>query len=280
MSRKSPTIRAIWLGEAMRRIRDESGLTAKEAGAHVERDGSSITRMEAGEMPVAEDVLQRFMDMCGVTDPHERADLESIRRDAAQTGWWDGYRGDVVPTLLDRSWVESKAISIRAFDMAHLPGLLQTPEYAKGVMRAFNPDAPDLDIQRWLEVRITRQNIIIRHHPTPFQCIIDEQLLRREVGDTETMAGQLDYLVEASGRKNIDIRVLPSSKFFGTMGSFAVMELATPYPVVGFVASPAGDACIEGESVTQLTQTYDRFLEACLSQTASRKFIETERNKL
>lgn len=280
MSRKSPTIRAIWLGEAMRRIRDEAGLTSKEAGAHVERDGSSITRIEGGEMPVSEDLLQRFMDMCGVTDPHERADLEAIRRDAAQTGWWDGYRGDVVPTLLDRTWVESKASSIHTFDMAYLPGLLQTPEYAEGVMRAVNPDVSDLDIRRWLEVRITRQNIIIKHHPTPFQCIIDEQLLRREVGDTETMSTQLDYLLEVSERKNIDIRILSASKCFGTSGSFEVMKLVSPYPVVGYVASPAGDICIEGETVGKLTRTYDRLLEACLSQTASRKLIETERNQL
>ncbi|HZE38047.1 MAG TPA: helix-turn-helix transcriptional regulator [Stackebrandtia sp.] len=280
MPRKQPTIRAIWLGEALRQIRDEAGLIAKDAGAHLGRDASSITRMEAGEIPVGEDLLQRFMEMCGVADPHRRADLETIRNDAAQTGWWDGYRGDVLPHLMDRAWMESKALHIKAFDITNLPGLLQTPEYAEAVMRTVNSSVSDAEIERWLEVRMTRQHILTRHHPANLSCIIDECLLNRMAGGNTTMRNQLDYILEVSYRPNIDIRILSGKKYLGTPGSFSIFELANPYPLVGYASTPVGDLCVEREKVDQLVHAYDRLSEVSLGVDTSRKKLKSERDKL
>ena len=277
---KRSTIRAIWLGEALRQLRDEARLTAREAGAHLGRDASSITRMEYGEIPVSAEILDSFMDMCGISDPYRRTDLQMIRRDAAQPGWWDGYRSDVAPSLMDRAWVESKAKQVRAFDMAHMPGLLQTPEYAEAVMRAVDVRATDEEISRWLEVRMTRQHVLSKHQPTQLRCVVDQSLLTRITGGPSVMKGQLDHLATMGKRQNIVVRVLPSGEYVGATGSFEVFTLADPYPVIGHVATPVGDVCVEGDSVGELSNAYDRLWRACLSRKASDALIRNERSKL
>lgn len=278
--KKEPTIRVIWLGQALRDIRDTAGLKQKDAGAHLGRDGSSITRMESGEIPVSEEILDKWMEMCGITDPHKRADLETIRRDAAQSGWWDGYGGDVAPDLMDRAWMESKATNINAFDITYLPGLLQTPEYAEAVMRKADPDTPDAEIARWMEVRMTRQHILTRYHPTPFHCVIDECLLTRQAGGPEIMRAQLNHLIDTSKRDHIEIRILPGGAYQGNSGSFEVFDLEPPYPHVGHVATPVGDLCVEGTKVDKLVRAYDRLKNASLNPKASRALIIAERDKL
>lgn len=279
--KKKPKIRAIWLGKALAEIRTDADLTAKEVAAYVQRDASMISRMEDGLVPVSEEVLNGYMEMCGITDPHKRADLATIRRDAAQSGWWDGYKGDVVNTLMDRAWIESKATLIRAFDITYFPGLLQTPEYAEAIMRAGNPSPPsDVEIERWREVRMTRQHIVTKHQPARLHCIIDAQLLGRVAGDAAVMKAQLDYLAAASERPNIEIRILPSDKCFGISGPFEVFELVEPYPEVAYVATPAGDICVEADPVDYLARAYDRLRDASLNPAASKELIIAERDKL
>ena len=277
---KKPRIRAIGLGKRLQEIRSRAGVAGKDVAAHVYRDPSSISRIEDGLIPVSEPILEGYMEMCGVTDPHERADLMTIRRDAAQAGWWDGYKSDVASSLMDRAWIESKAESIRAVDVTYLPGLLQTPAYAKAVMQTIDHGFPESDVARWLELRMTRQHVITRHQPVQFQGVIDAYLFRRVAGSSEVMREQLDYLIQASTRPNVELRVLPGGAFHGVAGAFEIFDLQDPYPEVAYVATPAGDLCVEGDDVERLTQRYDRLLNVALDVTASRELIIAERDKL
>lgn len=277
---KRPKIRAVWLGQALKEIREAKKLTAKYVGAHVGKDASTISRIESGEQPISEEVLESFLDICEMHDSHRRSDLRIIRRDAAQGGWWDGYRKDVAPSLMDRAWMESKAITIRAFDITYIPGLLQLPEFAGSLMRAGLPSTPNHEIQRWVDMRMQRQHIITKHRPVKFHSIIDEQLLRRRVGTTETMREQLDYLVEASQRPNVEIRLLPADRCIGVAGSFVLFDLIDPYPAVASVATPAGDLVVEGDDLEGPTQAYDRLLQDSLEPEVSRQRIIAERDQL
>lgn len=281
MARKKPNMRAVWLGQSLREIRNSAGLTSKEAGRYLYRDGTSITRMEMGEIPLSVEMLDLFMDMCSITDPHKRADLQTIRRDVGQAGWWDGYRGDaVVSTLMDRAWIESKATWIRTFDFVALPGLLQTPEYAEALMRARQPGATDEQMRRWVDLRMTRQHVLSRHKRLRFSAIIEGNLLRGLLGHPETMKSQLDYLLEVWDRPDIDIRVLPAGSCTGLGGSFELIELADPYPEVAYLGTSAGELCVEGHEVESLSEAYDRLLDASLDSKASKRLITAERDKL
>ncbi|GLZ80525.1 transcriptional regulator [Actinorhabdospora filicis] len=277
---KQPRIRAIWLGRALQELRIEAGVVAKDVATHIYRDQGTVSRIEDGQIPVTEAILNGYFEICGVTDPHRRADLTVICRDAAQSGWWDGYKSDVAGILMDRTWLESKAISISNLDVNQVPGLLQTAEYAELLMRSVEPWRGDADVARFVELRMTRQHVLSRYKPVEFQTIIEQAVLTRSVGGVAVMREQLDRLLVESERSNIEIRVLPSDKYVGITGSFEVFELAAPYPEIAYIGTPSGDICVEGEAVDRLAGAYDRLLDASLDAEASRALIMAERDKL
>lgn len=278
--RRKPTIRAIWLGQELRKIRDEAGFTSKEVGAHIGREASSIIRIEAGEMPVPTEKLDAWLEMCGITDPHRRADFFTIRKDVAQTGWWEGYRGDVAAQLMDRAWMESKALTIRTVELTYIPGLLQTPAYAAALARSWHPDAPEALIETWIDMRMTRQQVLHKHEPLTFHAIIAEHLFRADAGGAGVMRAQFNHLLGASERSNVEIRVLPESVATGLGGSFEVFDLVDPYPEVAYSPIPTGEILLEDEPVELLSRAYDRILDAALDPAASRELIIAERDNL
>ena len=274
------SIRAVWLGQELRKLRESKKISMREAAGYLGKVQPSLSRMETGQYPVREDEVIAYLDICGVKDPHKRTDLLTMCRGVGQRGWWDGYDGDVAGTLMDRLWIEARATEIKGCDLTYVPGLLQTPEYTTELIRVVNPKPSDHALTRWVEVRMTRQHILTRHHPTLFHCLIDEPVIRRLPGNAEVRRGQLDYLAEVGLRQNIEIRIIPDSVCHGVNGPFEVMTLAAPYPRVGYVATSAGDICVEGEAVEQLSRSYDRLLRVSLEPEASRELIISERNKL
>ena len=275
-----PTIRSVWLGQELRALREEAGYSLRGIGADIGVNQSIVSKLEAGKTPPSARFVDDYIRVCGVHDRRRIADLHTICRDVNQKGWWDGYDMDVAPGLMDRIWVESKAQQIEAFEPNVVPGLLQTPKYASALMRIGQPHIDDPEIERWCEVRMTRQHIVLRQEPISFRCLLDAQLFAREVGDVSVRRGQLDHLIEVGQRPHIDIRVIPAETCTGVNGPFEVFELADPYPKVGYVATPVGDICVEGKAVDDLARTYDRLLKASLSTEASRELIIAERNKL
>jgi len=277
MTRREPRIRTVWLGRAIQQMRMDADLTAKDIAAYIGRDQSTVSRMEDGKVPVGEQILEGYLEACGVVDPHRQADIRRIRRDATNSGWWEGYEGDVAGVLMDHTWVESKAATASTFDLAYIPGLLQTPEYARGVMAAIDPSE---DLERWLELRMTRQHVLSKHHPMKLKAIIDQSVIQRQVSSPEVMRLQLGHLLEMTQLANVDIRVLPMDRYHGTSGSFEVFTLTNPYPRIGYIAGPAGDVCVEGHAVEQLSLQFERLSAASLNPDHSRDLITDERNAL
>ena len=277
---RHPTMRAAWLGQELRRLRESRRVTAKEAGQYLGKAQSSISRLEAGLYPARADDVISYLDLCAVEDPRRRSELTAMCHEVNQRGWWDGYEGDVASLLMDRMWVEDRAQSIKSCDVTYIPGLLQTPEYAKAMFQTANPSVDLMELDRWLSFRSTRQHIITRHNPLRLICLIDEPLLSRSTGDTTVMRGQLEHLELVSRAPNVEIRILPEDRHHGVNSPFELMELAEPYPQIGYVTTAAGDMCVEGDRVDYLAETYDRLLGMALSPEHSRKLITAQRNRL
>lgn len=280
--KRRPTIRAVWLGQELLKLRNEAGHSVRQMASILRTHPPTISKMENGIFPAGREDVENYLRVCGVQDEKRRHDLFTICRDAAQTGWWDGYRNDVAGVLMDSIWLESKATAIRMYTPMVIPGLLQTPAYAQAVMRKVDSDSTEEEITRWLEVRMTRQLIVTRHDPIRLQVILDETVLRRAAAEHEVAIKQLDYLAEAATRSHIEIRVLPfgSGVHASPGGGFEIHTLEDPYPEVGLVPTPGGDLCVEGDQVDQLERAYDRLLDVTLDTAASREFIIAERDKL
>ncbi|ADD44061.1 helix-turn-helix domain-containing protein [Stackebrandtia nassauensis] len=280
-SGRKPTIRAVWLGQELRKMRDEAGLTVRAMGSLVHLNQANVSKLENGIYPASVQHVEAYLRICGIDDPKRRSDVFKICDDVLRKGWWDGFAGELASELMDRIWLESKAVHIDAFEPILVPGLLQTSAYARAVMAADQPDASSERLERWHDVRTTRQLIITKHEPITLRAIIDQSVIRRAISDSEAGLPQLRFLAEVSERPNIELRVLPDSAGFhaGMNGSFEVLSLADPYPEAGLLTTPSGEVCVEGDAIHHLKQKYELLLQSSLDPEPSRKLIKSEVDK-
>ncbi|MCA2213174.1 helix-turn-helix domain-containing protein [Wangella sp. NEAU-J3] len=196
------------LGARLRRLRQVAGVTREAAGWEIRGSESKISRMELGQVPVkARDIT----DLCALygVHPEERAALLDLAQRASIPGWWHRY-GDIVPPWFQSYLgLEEAASQIRACESHFVPGLLQTPEYARAVIRLGHSNTLTGDVDRRLDLRRDRQQVLRRADPPMFWVIIDEAVLRQRVGGPDVMRAQLECLIEAAQLPHVRIQVLP-----------------------------------------------------------------------
>ena len=270
-NKQGPTLRAQWLGQQLKELRERAGFTLRQTADFLERDPSTISRIESAEYPIRRADLMALLDFYPVSDRQSRDALLALREDIWRKGWWDGYADDVDQRLIDYVWLESRAQTIHAFDNTFLPGLLQTGDYAREVIASADFDARTDQIDRWVELRMARQSILDGQCPPCLTSIIDEGVLRRIVGGPETAQAQLRHLVERAGQPNIEIRVLPfqSGAHTSPIGTFKILVLPEPYPDVAYAETLTGAVYVEAPHVERLAQAYARLRNAALDPVAS-----------
>lgn len=269
------TLRAQWLGQQLREMRESRKLTLKAVGDFIKRDPSTVSRIESGMLPARVPEVLAYLDICGIDDRQRRDDLKTMSEDAWQKGWWDGFTANVASSLIDWIWLESRATEIYSFQVSVLPGLLQTREYAEALIRAAHPDASEEQIARFVDLRMNRQQRLDGAEPVRLRTIVDEGVLRRLVGGPEVMRAQLAHLREATRRRHVEVLVLPSEvgAHPSPDGAFDVFRMRPPYPVAGFISTPAGNLVVEGDKAETLLQTYDRLRDVALREKATIAFL-------
>lgn len=275
MAEHAVTLRAQWIGQQLREMREQARLTLKDAGEYINRNASTVSRLESGIIPPRVPEVLAYLDMCGIDDAHRRADLKTMAQDVWQKGWWEGFAADVAGTLIDWVWLESRTAEIYSFEIAVLPGLLQTREYAEALIRAAHDTATDEQITRFVELRIARQRRLDGEDPVRLSAIIDEGALRRLVGGPDVMRAQIDHLRKATALSNIEIMILPAKvgAHASLNGSFDAFRMRRPYPYTGCIATPAGALVVEGEKARKLVATYDRLRGAALRGSDVQRFL-------
>jgi len=279
MRSKGGTLRAKWLGRLLRDLRESAGLTLRDAGDHVVRDPSAISRMETGSVPPRMADVRELVSLYGVDDKELRAGMEALTRDIWGKHWWDSYAPHVNVRVLDLAWLEARAEKVRDFSPMVLPELLQTREYAEALMWTVNPDVSDKQIAQWLEFRMKRQDMLERLH---CDVILDEAVLHRLYGGPTMMRQQLSQLLDLSERPNITVRVLPfsSSPLAGPESAFSLFTMPTPFPVVAHVPTEAGIMYVEMPKADRMETTYACLERQALDVEESRVFLKTRLEQL
>jgi transcriptional regulator with XRE-family HTH domain len=269
------TLRAQWIGQQLREMREQARLTLKEVGDYLSRNPSTVSRMESGIIPPRVPEVLAYLDLCGVDDPRRRADLKTMAQDAWQKGWWDGFNANVAGSLIDWIWLESRATKICSFEVAVIPGLLQTRQYAEALIRPAHDSATDDQIARFVDVRMTRQRRLDESEPVHLSTVIDEGALRRLVGGAEVMRAQLAHLRDMAGWPNVEIMILPAKAgaHASPNGAFDAFRMRRPYPPTGCIATAAGSIVVEGEKADSLFQRYDWLRGAALRNGAVQRFL-------
>jgi transcriptional regulator with XRE-family HTH domain len=202
-----PTVARIRLGTRLRRLREEAEISREDAAAAIRSSASKISRLELGRTTIKTRDLADLLKLYGA-DEAERASLLALSQHGNVSGWWQDYGNSVPAWLKPYLGLEQAATLIRSYDPQLVPGLLQTPDYARTVF-SLPGRSPGQRAERQLAVRLRRQEILHRADPPHLWAVIDEATLRRPVGSAAVMREQIGHLLELTQLRHVNIQVLP-----------------------------------------------------------------------
>jgi transcriptional regulator with XRE-family HTH domain len=227
-----PAVRRRKLGAELRALRTSAGLTSGEAARLVGWHQSKVSRIETGTSGVKPADVRLLLDAYAVADRQLRELLMVLagsEDSGGRTHWWHAYRGVLPPTYRDFISLESQAGAMRTLETTVVPGLLQTPEYARAVTKAAVEGLPEDRLDTLVEVRLARQDVLRADPPLELSAVLDEAVLRREVGGPGVMARQLERLVEAARLPQVRLQVLPfaAGAHIGVTGPFVIFSFSS-----------------------------------------------------
>jgi transcriptional regulator with XRE-family HTH domain len=228
-SGSGPTVLRILLGSQLRMLREARGITREEAGYAIRASGSKISRIELGRVSFKERDVTDLLNLYGV-DEDEAATLVELAIQANSPGWWHKY-GDVLPDWFQvYVGLEEAASLIRLYEVQFVPGLLQTADYARAVVRLGQPGAAPEEIERRVSLRLGRQELLTKPGGPRLWAIVDEAALRRPIGGKEVMRAQLVQLIEATEEPQVTLQVMPfrTGGHAAEAGAFTIMRFPEP----------------------------------------------------
>ncbi|MER5254743.1 MULTISPECIES: helix-turn-helix transcriptional regulator [unclassified Streptomyces] len=226
--RSAPTVGQVVLGRRLQDLRERAGLKREEAARILRVAPATVRRMEMAEVALKIPYLQLLLKSYGVADDEADA-FVTLAEEANKPGWWQRFH-DILPGWFSMYVsLEGAASLIRSYEPHFVPGLLQTEEYARGVMRsgAIGQTRPE-DIERYVALRMERQSLLTREDAPRLWVVMDETALRRPVGGPDVMREQIDKLLEAVELPHVTLQVAPfaAGPHPGTYGPFVLFRFA------------------------------------------------------
>ncbi len=225
-----PTVQRIVLGAQLRRLRENREITTEQAAEAIRGSHSKISRMEHGRVGFKDRDVSDLLTLYGVMDPAERESLLSLAREAGNPGWWHDF-GDLLPHWFEPYIsLEAAASVIRNYEVQFVPGLLQSPAYAREVIQLGHPSITREELNRRVELRMGRKRLLSRTAPPRLWAALDEAVLRRPMGDTSVMREQIDHLLEMTDNPNVTLQIVPFNVggHSAAGGPFSILRFAEP----------------------------------------------------
>lgn len=281
MTGTSPTARQRELGTRMRGLRNEHNMTVEEVAEKLLCSATKISRLETGARRPS---LRDVRDLCELyeVDESTSAELMSLAREARAAGWWTQYNDLNLDPLIG---LEEAATNITCYTMNYIPGLLQTREYAQGIIETIAPKMDPQIVAQRVEARMRRQQVLEKDSPPGYQVLLDESVLRRGVGGPATMAAQIDKVLSAVTRGKVTVQIIPfdAGAYAAADGYFVLLEFAEGsdlWPVV-FIEGLAGNQYLDRKvDIARFRETIDYLRARALSSADSVKLMTKVRNIL
>lgn len=273
--RPTATVRQQRLGAELRKLRERAGLNSREAGQKLGVDPARISNIESGRFGVSAERVRAFA-LGYDCDDESYVDALAAMTTGRSRNWWDDYRELLPPVLLDLSEMEEHATALRTVQFTHLPGLFQTPDYARVVFQQNVPALSPPMVEHRLSHRIKRQGILYNDTPTLYTGIVHEAALRMQFGGPEIVRKQLAHIAEMSEREGVTILVLPfSAGIFPGAGQTVVIAHG-PHPQLDTVQldTEHGSEFLHAEAqLVKYRTIMGRMEDLALDPLASRDFI-------
>lgn len=225
---RGPTVRRMLLGAQLRRLRTQAGVSREDAADTIRASAWKIHRLENGQVSYKERDIIDLLRHYGVTDAVEIDTFLALAREANMPGWWTAY-SDLLPQWF-RAYVDLEAVAaqIRSYEALFVPGLLQTEEYMRALMRGTLRDTRPEEIERRVRLRLDRQRLLTRPDAPRLWAVVDEAALRRPVGGRQVLRAQIERLIEATTLPRVSLQVLPFSAGAhpAMVGAFSILRFA------------------------------------------------------
>ncbi|MET9953421.1 helix-turn-helix transcriptional regulator [Streptomyces sp. NPDC006339] len=256
-------------GAKLRKLRAAAGLTQRQLGAKVPIAHSRIAQFELGKEIPPEDVDAKLDKFLGA--------------DGDLTDLWGHIQRTPFPDWAGRFMeYESKAVAMHKYVAASVPGLLQTPEYAREVLRQGQPWCTPEEIETKVVARMKRQSLLRRRRPPLLWVVMDEAVIRHSVGGSAVMREQLNLVAEAAKAPFIEIQVLPFSvgAHPAMGGSLTVLSFENRADVAYLEAGHSGELVEDKAMVARHSYRYDLVHAQALSPEASTALIQQAMEEL
>jgi transcriptional regulator with XRE-family HTH domain len=285
----SPTVRRRRLAAELRRLRGlrTGGAVAKALGW----SPAKISRYELGQTNFPLDEVEKLLDFYEVTEPR-RGQLLALAQEANQRGWWEGYADVLALQYMEFVGLEAEADTMAHWQLAVVPGLLQTEDYARRLNAGYQsviPTPPSI-LDRLVRVRMIRQELLTRDPPLRLSVVIDEAVLLRKIGDRGLMHAQLEHLAAVADLPNVELRIMPLSSRETPLvaDSFAILSFgrqatdeADKLADVVSTENVASESYVVGETDTYLYRlVFQGLLNASLSPADSQHLIRRTTDEL
>ena len=248
MTGTSPVARQRELGTRLRALRNQRGITVEEVAAKLLCSTTKISRLEtAARRPSLRDVR----DLCVLyeIDKPTSRELMDLAREAREPGWWTQYDDLNLDPLIG---LEQEAVAITCYSINYIPGLLQTQDYARGIIKTVAPKMDAQIVQQRTEARLRRQQLLDEDDRPRYHVVLDEAVMHRGVGGSALMTAQLDKILETvhSGKAIVQVIPFAAGAYAAADGYFVLLEFeedSNLWPIV-FIEGLAGNQYLQHRS--------------------------------
>jgi transcriptional regulator with XRE-family HTH domain len=244
-----PTVHRRRLRYELRNAREAAGKTQRDVARAMDWSQSKLIRIESGAVNISTNDLRALLGYYEVASARIDA-LVELARAAREVPRWNIYKDVASPEYTTFLGYESSASVIRNFEPLLVPGLLQTEEYARTVLSLIFSQEPQ-KVDPLVDLRIERQELLIREPAPNFHFIVDEAVIRRVAGERDVMRRQLRQMLELSERENITLRIVPFEKGLYRRQRLPYWLFEFPDPEDGdilYVENPRGEYFIRESS--------------------------------
>jgi transcriptional regulator with XRE-family HTH domain len=218
---QNPTVRQRELGRRLRQLREERGLIITDIAKDLMVSATKISRLETGTRPPNPRDVRDLCRYYGLDDA-AADELMNLARGAREQVWWTQYEDLKLDPYLG---LEQEAVAITSYTTYYVPALLQTEEYTRAIIRAIAPKMDPEIYQQRVEVRMLRQQVLVKGKPPRYRVLLDEAVLHRQVGGPEVMLAQIEKILDAERTGKATIQVIPfDSAAFAVDSNFVLLE--------------------------------------------------------
>ncbi|MGP4113643.1 helix-turn-helix domain-containing protein [Streptomyces sp. 4N509B] len=266
--RANPTQRQRRLGTELRRLRDESGLTATSVGRELGFSAAHLNNIESGRTGISATKLRTLAELYGCRHAPLIDELVAMSQSNGR-GWWSEFNHPPHnDSARDLAELEAMSVRHRNFQWVNMPGLLQTSEYMKALFRSGQPDGDEDTWDRFVQFRRRRQRLLTEARPPTYHAIIHEAALRMEFVPRGVMRRQIEHLVDMARLPNVTVQILPfhADEYPPAFSSpFNCLDAALPELNTVYVEHPT--LCpfvIDQGHLTQFSDAFQKLSEVAL----------------